>query len=124
MTATTADQVKAFFARSDVDFINCPQCEKPIRKAACDKRQRSYGHYELRDGEELDIVSLRFAACEGCHYYNPVDRKKGKLTNKERNRRTTGFKENASTSESDRAKHARYVGQKAAPLRYHERNYD
>lgn len=81
---TTQILVDNFFAREDLEFVNCPVCTRPLLKQACEARQRRRGHWDIRENEEVEVVSDFFRFCEGCQHFQPDAPKEGKLTKHER----------------------------------------
>lgn len=74
------EQIEEFFARSDIEFIDCPILTRPMLKIACENRQKTRGHWVVGGAEETGVISDYFRCCEGCKHFYPDERKNGKMT--------------------------------------------
>jgi len=64
-------QIENFFARTDLEFIDCPLCQKPLLITACENRQEKYPPSKV-NGDVTPHEKQYRCATSGCDYYIPT----------------------------------------------------
>ena len=68
MDAVTKIQVENFFARRELELLDCPLCTRPLLKQSCVDRQKKYPPVKV-NGEVVTHDKQIRCALSGCSHY-------------------------------------------------------
>ena len=71
MDEATKIEVENFFARRDLEFVDCPLCKRPLLKQSCVDRQRKYPPVKV-NGEVVTHDKQIRCALSGCQRYKKL----------------------------------------------------
>jgi hypothetical protein len=114
-------QIENFFAREDLQFIDCPLCKRPLLRSSCEDRQVRYPPYKEGASSVAHMKQIRCAA-SGCKMYKEVSNARRKSPWKESDWKPKELR--ISPQQLEKIMEARRIAHAAEPLKGPERFYD